>query len=338
MANHSVEGARNVDREAIEAWGMPGLVLMENAARAVESAALDLLPAAVPAAVPAEMPGKVPGKMTADVTTEVTGEPRIVILCGGGNNGGDGWAVARHLDNRRAAAMEPQAAGGDPEPGAAVPPAVLVVVVAEPREGSDAAVNARIARRMGIETISADDWIAGESASESKSGAAAAGPAGQSGPAANASRARPSPALFIDAILGTGADRPLVGRVRALVEAINAGRDAGVPVLAVDVPTGFDADRGCPVPPPSGDPPAAADAAAAASATAAVAPADAANGAACAVRANVTVSFLGPKVGMTADGAAAWTGRVLTGDIGVPQEVVRRHASAPVGIPSTDRG
>ncbi|MGC4032768.1 MAG: NAD(P)H-hydrate epimerase [Tepidisphaeraceae bacterium] len=64
--------SREVDRIAIEEFGIPGIVLMENAARSAVDAMVDLL-----------TPGKLVG-----------------IVCGGGNNGGDGFAVARHLINR----------------------------------------------------------------------------------------------------------------------------------------------------------------------------------------------------------------------------------------------
>lgn len=64
---------REVDRLAIEEYGLPGIVLMENAARAVCEAAWILLE---------EMPGR-----------------SALILCGGGNNGGDGLAAARLLHN-----------------------------------------------------------------------------------------------------------------------------------------------------------------------------------------------------------------------------------------------
>jgi NAD(P)H-hydrate epimerase len=67
---------REVDRRAIEQYHIPGVVLMENAARAATDAACDML------------------------DDECIGE--VLILCGGGNNGGDGLAVARHLHNRGA--------------------------------------------------------------------------------------------------------------------------------------------------------------------------------------------------------------------------------------------
>src|SRR2546423_1892921 len=67
---------RQIDRLSIDRYHIPGIVLMENAARAAANAACDLLDG------------------------ECVGE--ILILCGGGNNGGDGLAVARHLHNRGA--------------------------------------------------------------------------------------------------------------------------------------------------------------------------------------------------------------------------------------------
>jgi NAD(P)H-hydrate epimerase len=65
---------REVDRRAIEDYGIPGIVLMENAARAVVDVAMEML--------------------------RGVANPYVMIVCGGGNNGGDGLAVARHLHNR----------------------------------------------------------------------------------------------------------------------------------------------------------------------------------------------------------------------------------------------
>jgi NAD(P)H-hydrate epimerase len=62
---------REVDRIAIEQFGIPGAVLMENAGRGI-----------------------------ADYLCDVGIEGLVVILCGPGNNGGDGHVVARHLDLR----------------------------------------------------------------------------------------------------------------------------------------------------------------------------------------------------------------------------------------------
>lgn len=62
---------REVDRRAIEEFGIPGIVLMENAGRNA-------------AALVAEW--SKPGD-------------QVAIVCGPGNNGGDGFVIARHLSN-----------------------------------------------------------------------------------------------------------------------------------------------------------------------------------------------------------------------------------------------
>ena len=63
---------RELDRQAIEEWGIPSIDLMERAAEGVAQAALELLP---------ERPAKC----------------RAAVFCGAGNNGGDGIAAARML-------------------------------------------------------------------------------------------------------------------------------------------------------------------------------------------------------------------------------------------------
>src|SRR5688500_17888106 len=62
----------NIDRRTSERFGIPSIVLMENAAIAVVEA----------------------------ISTHYPDCDRAAIFCGIGQNGGDGLAVARHLENR----------------------------------------------------------------------------------------------------------------------------------------------------------------------------------------------------------------------------------------------
>jgi ADP-dependent NAD(P)H-hydrate dehydratase / NAD(P)H-hydrate epimerase len=67
------EQMRKADHTAIDEYGIPGMILMENAARS----ASDYIKAVFEA-------------------KELV-NPSVIILCGSGNNGGDGFALARHL-------------------------------------------------------------------------------------------------------------------------------------------------------------------------------------------------------------------------------------------------
>lgn len=67
----TAEQIRALDKRAIEEAGIPGVVLMENAGRAVVT-------------VMEREYGPLQGK-------------RVAVFCGSGNNGGDGFVIARHL-------------------------------------------------------------------------------------------------------------------------------------------------------------------------------------------------------------------------------------------------
>jgi NAD(P)H-hydrate epimerase len=70
---YSRAAVREVDRLAVSEYGIPSIVLMENAAFHLADIAQGL--------------------------TEETTAPHVLIFCGPGNNGGDGLALARHLHN-----------------------------------------------------------------------------------------------------------------------------------------------------------------------------------------------------------------------------------------------
>ena len=214
------EQIREMDRRAIEDFGIPGIILMENAGRAV-----------------------------AQETWRLAGSDssaRIMVLCGKGNNGGDGYVAARHLFNR----------GMDP---------TLFVFSRLDEISGDAAINLAIILRMGlkIETV----------ASENDLGQAQAAVA--------------SADVLVDALLGTGISGEVRGPMRSVIEMINR---AGKPVVAVDIPSGLDANTGeilgtC-------------------------------------VEADVTVTFAAPKIGLARGSGPDHAGLVVTAEISIPRQVL----------------
>ena len=102
----------------------------------------------------------------------------------------------------------------------------------------------------------------------------------------------PAPrAVVVDALFGTGLNRDVAGPARALIESVNALDRAEHPVIAVDIPSGLDADTGR----PRGS----------------------------AVRADVTVTMGLPKAGFQAAEARPFLGRLVVADIGHPPELLR---------------
>ncbi|ACY16107.1 bifunctional ADP-dependent NAD(P)H-hydrate dehydratase/NAD(P)H-hydrate epimerase [Haliangium ochraceum] len=88
----TAEEMQALDRETIEGIGLPGVVLMENAGRAVVRIIEDLL----------AHDGKWSGDsgrsaLTRDASVSGRPAPRIAVVCGGGNNGGDGYVIGRCL-------------------------------------------------------------------------------------------------------------------------------------------------------------------------------------------------------------------------------------------------
>lgn len=185
-----------------------------------------------------------------------------IIVCGPGNNGGDGLALARHLHNARVSVR------------------VLLARPAGSNTG-DARTNLAICERMNL----AIDPPPGAGAD---AGAWIDGALARLGPAPAARRR-----LLVDALFGTGLDRPVEGFVLGLIGAVNARRSL-VRVLGVDIPSGLDADTGRVL----GD----------------------------AVRADVTVTLGARKRGFAAPGAGALLGRVVVRPIGAPRELVERLA------------
>ena len=101
----------------------------------------------------------------------------------------------------------------------------------------------------------------------------------------------PEAAVVVDALLGTGLERPVEGAWRMLIELANALPAARI---AVDIPSGLDADRGVVL--------------------------------GVAFRADVTVTFIGRKLGLFTGEAADHVGEVVFDDLGVPEAV---HEQVP---------
>ena len=162
------------DRAATDDFGIPEIVLMENAGTQVVESMEEFFAAEQP--------------------------ELIAILCGKGNNGGDGFVVARHLHNLgRIVRVYLFAAAAD-----------LSGVVAD---------NHRMASALGVDIIEVtndEEWpeIAAQLVGFD---------------------------CIVDALFGTGIRGPLRNPFADVVESVN---DSGVPVVAVDLPSGLSADNG----------------------------------------------------------------------------------------------
>lgn len=168
------EEMRNIDRLAINEFGIPEIVLMENASREISR-------------VMAEVLGSLEGK-------------RICVLAGTGNNGGDGLAAARHLANS----------------GAKVKIFLLGKVE---RMTASSEVNRNIVENMGMEVqplANTKDWEKLKVVLKFSD-------------------------AIIDGIMGTGFKGELRENTKKLIEMAN---NSGLPILAIDVPSGVNADTG----------------------------------------------------------------------------------------------
>lgn len=215
---------RDIDKATVTQYGLPAVVLMENAGRAVAEKAVQLL-------------GEAKNK-------------KIFIVCGGGSNGGDGFVAARWLHNR----------------GVRVK---LFLSVTRDQVKGNASVHLEAALRMGIEFIDLTDARGMEKAYITIGFAD----------------------LVVDALLGTG----LQGAMRQIhQDCIELMNTAGPRILAVDIPSGVDADTG-----------AVQD---------------------IAVQACCTVTFGLPKPGLLLHPGAGFAGEVEVAPIGIPLELLNAPA------------
>jgi NAD(P)H-hydrate epimerase len=94
--------------------------------------------------------------------------------------------------------------------------------------------------------------------------------------------------IVIDALLGTGFHGTVREPLRSLIDDINSRSKRAM--IAVDVPSGLDCDTGSP------------------------------GGAA--ICADVTITFVAPKIGFSNPAAREFVGRIEVADIGVPRELI----------------
>ncbi len=187
---------------------------------------------------------------------------RVCILCGKGNNAGDGYVIARHLQSL-ACYWPPLGDSGSaatPTAATATPAWTVQVVSIVPMDdlSGDAAVNGRIARAAAIPIVQARE------ANELE---AAIG----------------KPDLLVDCLLGTGTS----GAPRGLyADAIRIANGLPATRIAIDVPSGLDADSGEPADPT--------------------------------LIAAVTLTMVTGKVGFASPAAAPFVGQVVRLPIGLP--------------------
>jgi len=107
-------------------------------------------------------------------------------------------------------------------------------------------------------------------------------------------------ALVVDALFGTGLVRTVRQPYLAAIESINVA-GAACPVVAIDVPSGLDANTGAVL--------------------------------GRAVKAHLTATMVAPKVGFTRGAAPDHTGQIKVVDIGLPRAILARVAGAAPPAP-----
>lgn len=253
---------RAFDKYAIETCHVPGIVLMENAGRG----AADVISAMIEARQRGHRPGHdvPPMSLSPELRLDHPSTPPAVHGGvhggqGGGEGGGDiGGRLVAHV--RRAAAdaeavrlrafpVRHVKAPGQP----AIYPldARVVVVSGSGSNGGDGFVVARhlLARGAEVEVFLAgsSEKVTGESrinhdAYIDLGGTFTELPTGSSIAPLDAALADAN--VVVDALFGTGLDRPIHGHLAEVIAAINRG---GARCVALDIPSGLDADSGSPL-------------------------------------------------------------------------------------------
>jgi ADP-dependent NAD(P)H-hydrate dehydratase / NAD(P)H-hydrate epimerase len=221
----SANDMKALDQKTMSVYGIPGIILMENAGSAVADATIAVL---------------VKGYPGEDILLK-----HILVVAGGGNNGGDGFVAARHLHNR----------GFN----------VKILLVGEVAQlKGDALVNWGIITSMNLHAYQVSS-VSPEQVRALIDGCD----------------------CIIDAIFGIGLDKEVTGMTRRFIQQIN---ERGVPVIAVDIPSGLNADTG--------------------------------EERGIAVKAHTTVTMGAIKSGLMADHAKTLVGEIIVADISIPRELL----------------
>ncbi|MDI6641975.1 MAG: NAD(P)H-hydrate epimerase [Elusimicrobiota bacterium] len=218
----TAEEMKAIDKKAIEEYGIPSIVLMENAGRKVAEVVAQFI--------------------EQNCTTWIY-SPSIAVFCGSGNNAGDGLVAARFLHNWGYK--------------------LKIFLLKSPEEfKGDALTNYKIITKLNIPT----ERFQNEE---------------------RLSKKLPSLQdyeIIIDALLGTGTKGEVSSEYHSAIETINNAKKT---VIAVDIPSGLDANTGRVL--------------------------------GSAVKATITVTMGLPKKGLLEAKAKEFVGKLIVADIGIPK-------------------
>jgi len=218
MANEkkyvTAQEMRQLDKSAIEQYGIPASKLMENAGKCVAQGAMTLVPSG-----------------------------SVAVFSGYGNNGGDGMVAARYLKSKNYI--------------------VNVFIVGKPRsmsEETNSNLEKLFSAGVKVHIIPDEGKLIDIPVLAGKTD------------------------LVIDAIFGTGFRGPMENFYLKLIQIINT---LGAKIVSIDIPSGLNADTGCPEPE--------------------------------SIIADVTVTLGYPKIGFKNKSSERYTGKIGIADIGLPE-------------------
>ncbi|MBU1262609.1 NAD(P)H-hydrate dehydratase [bacterium] len=238
---------QEIDKRAFFDFGMPPLILMENAGIAAASVCF------------AEL--------------EKVGGRSVTVFCGPGNNGGDGFVVARHLFLSGVS--------------------VKCLVVSAEKQSQERETNYKIVEKLGIPIITDLSYQVAFKMITRRQG-------GGDGSILNSMLEEPTTKLafegdlvshssadvFVDGLLGH-IYKPSSDEIAACIDFMN---NQGVPIISLDIPSGLCGERGIPL-----------------GAT---------------VKADITITFGLPKVGLLTYPGAGYAGNLIIEPISFPQELL----------------